>query len=159
MEILDSGGSVRLASRVHRYATSTGPLSARSWPKNASIYDASLYLTEQMAAGLMAVHARGIVHRDLKPENMIVLGAGTSAERLVIIDFGTASLRTGEGRLAATTLMAGSFHYMAPERLSGHFSLASDIFSFAVVIPRDAYGVETVRGGRAPFRSGFSTRD
>ena len=28
----------------------------------------------------------------------------------------------------------GTFHYMAPERLTGHYSLASDIFSMAVVI-------------------------
>jgi len=89
---------------------------------------------EEIAAGLAAVHARGIVHRDLKPENMIVLETGTDAERPVIIDFGTASMRTREDQQAVTTLMSGSFHYMAPERLSGHFSPASDIFSFAVVI-------------------------
>src|SRR5262249_45930172 len=68
------------------------------------------------------------------PENIIVLEAGTPMERPVIVDFGTASTHMGEDQLAATTLMAGSFHYMAPERLSGHFSLASDIFSFAVVV-------------------------
>jgi serine/threonine protein kinase len=52
----------------------------------------------------------------------------------VIIDFGTAGLRSAENELAATTLMSGSFHYMAPERLTGHYSPASDVFSLAVII-------------------------
>jgi serine/threonine protein kinase len=30
--------------------------------------------------------------------------------------------------------MAGSFHYMSPERLMGRYSPASDVFSFAVII-------------------------
>ena len=52
----------------------------------------------------------------------------------MIIDFGTAGLRSAENELAATTLMAGSFHYMAPERLTGHYSAASDVFSLGVII-------------------------
>src|SRR5207302_317422 len=50
------------------------------------------------------------------------------------IDFGTAGLRSADNELAATTLMAGSFHYMAPERLTGHYSPASDVFSLGVVV-------------------------
>ena len=30
--------------------------------------------------------------------------------------------------------MAGSFHYMAPERLTGHYSPASDVFSLGVIV-------------------------
>ena len=33
-----------------------------------------------------------------------------------------------------TTLLGGSLHYMAPERLTGHYSQASDIYSFGVMI-------------------------
>ncbi|MEO7650008.1 MAG: protein kinase, partial [Bryobacteraceae bacterium] len=71
----------------------------------------------QLGAALAEVHARGIIHRDLKPENLILLQPGSDREQLVIIDFGTAGLRSALNELAATTLMAGSFHYMAPERL------------------------------------------
>lgn len=83
----------------------------------------------QVGSALADVHSRGIVHRDLKPENMILL-----EEQVVIIDFGTAGLKTAENELAATTLMSGSFHYLAPERLTGHYSPASDVFSLGVII-------------------------
>ena len=32
------------------------------------------------------------------------------------------------------SLMSGSFHYMAPERLTGHYSPSSDVFSLGVII-------------------------
>ena len=65
---------------------------------------------------------------------MILLNANTGNEEPVIIDFGTAGLRSAENELAATTLMAGSFHYMAPERLTSHYSPASDVFSLSVIL-------------------------
>jgi serine/threonine protein kinase len=74
------------------------------------------------------------VHRDLKPENLFLLRPGSRDEQVVVIDFGTAGLRAAENELAATTLMSGSFHYMAPERLTGRYSPASDVFSLAVII-------------------------
>jgi ligand-binding sensor domain-containing protein/predicted Ser/Thr protein kinase len=86
-------------------------------------------VVRQVGDALAAVHRHGIVHRDLKPENIILQN-----EQAVIIDFGTAGLRTGENELAATTLMSGSFYYMAPERLTGHYSSASDVFSLGVIV-------------------------
>jgi serine/threonine-protein kinase len=91
-------------------------------------------IVKQLGAALSEVHHRGIVHRDLKPENLILLRPATDLEQVVIVDFGTAGLRTGDDELAATTLLAGSFHYMAPERLTGHYSAASDRYSFAVIV-------------------------
>lgn len=86
-------------------------------------------LIRQLGSALAEVHGRGIVHRDLKPENLML-----AEDQVVIIDFGTAGLKTAENELAATTLMSGSFHYMAPERLTGHYSPASDVFSLSVII-------------------------
>ena len=37
-------------------------------------------------------------------------------------------------RMWNTTLLGGSLHYMAPERLTGHYSQASDTYSFGVMI-------------------------
>jgi ligand-binding sensor domain-containing protein len=91
-------------------------------------------LIRQIGAALVEVHRHGMIHRDLKPENLMLLAPGTDREQAVIIDFGTAGLRTAENELVATTLMAGSFHYLAPERLTGRFSAASDVFSLSVII-------------------------
>src|SRR4029077_13783616 len=91
-------------------------------------------VVRQLGGALAEVHGRGIIHRDLKPENLMLIFPGTDREQAVIIDFGTAGLRSGENELAATTLMAGSFYYMAPERLTGHYSPSSDIFSLGVIV-------------------------
>jgi serine/threonine protein kinase len=91
-------------------------------------------LVRQLGCILAEVHHRGIVHRDLKPDNLILLRAGTDEEQAVLIDFGTAGLRGGEHELAATTLLAGSFRYMAPERLTGYYSTASDVYALGVII-------------------------
>jgi serine/threonine protein kinase len=108
-------------------------------------------LLRQLGGALSEVHGHGIIHRDLKPENLILLWPGTNAEQAVILDFGTAGLRSGENELAATTLMAGSFHYMAPERLTGRYSPASDIFSLGVIV------LEMLTGKRlSDFRWTFS---
>jgi ligand-binding sensor domain-containing protein len=91
------------------------------------------FLIRELGSALAEVHAHGVVHRDLKPEN-VMLPAFETGEQPVIIDFGTAGLRGPENELAATTLLAGSFHYMAPERLTGHYSPASDVYSLGVIL-------------------------
>jgi len=110
-------------------------------------------LVSQLGSILAEVHHRGIVHRDLKPDNLILLRAGTDKEQAVLIDFGMAGLRGGEHELAATTLLAGSFRYMAPEGLTGHYAAASDVYAFGIVIPRSAHGEGVSRhllGSRVP---------
>jgi hypothetical protein len=107
-----------------RAALSRGPISPARTER----------ILRQTGTALMEVHRHGIVHRDLKPENMILLHPGTDSEQAVIIDFGTAGLKSAEHELAATTLMAGSLFYMAPERLTGRYSPASDVFSMGVIV-------------------------
>jgi serine/threonine-protein kinase len=91
-------------------------------------------LALRLGSAIQAVHERGVVHRDIKPENIVVLHAGTLDEQPVLIDFGTAGLRAGGDGLALTTLLGGSLAYLAPERLGGYYSTASDLYSFAVVV-------------------------
>jgi hypothetical protein len=110
-----------------------GPTLRAALTDERSGLDLAAARIRELGAALSEVHGRGIIHRDLKPENLI-LRTVDGGEQPVIIDFGTAGLRSGEHELAATTLMAGSFHYMAPERLTGHYSPASDIFSLGVIV-------------------------
>jgi hypothetical protein len=114
-------------------------------------------ITAQLGAALAAVHAHGIIHRDLKPENLMLAHPRTAAERAVIIDFGTAGLRTAEHELAATTLMSGSFHYMAPERLTGRYSPATDVFSLAVIVLEMLTGKRLADLRTMPFEPLFET--
>jgi ligand-binding sensor domain-containing protein len=83
-----------------------------------------------MGEAIEEIHRRGIVHRDLKPENVMLCG---EAEQPVLIDFGAAGLAAASDELAITTLLAGSIHYLAPERLTGHYSAASDVYSLGVM--------------------------
>jgi serine/threonine-protein kinase len=101
-------------------------------------------IVRKLGSVLSEVHLRGIVHRDLKPENVILLRSDTEEEQPVLIDFGMASLRGGENRMWNTTLLGGSFHYMAPERLTEHYSQGSDLYSFGVAI------LEMLSGSRLP---------
>jgi hypothetical protein len=91
-------------------------------------------IVRKLGSALAEVHKRGIVHRDLKPENVILLQPASKTESPVLIDFGMASLRGGAKSLWNTTLLGGSLNYMPPERLTGHYSQASDIYSFGVII-------------------------
>jgi serine/threonine protein kinase len=49
-------------------------------------------LFERAAHGMAAAHAAGVVHRDFKPENVLVELRDGRAARVVVTDFGIASL-------------------------------------------------------------------
>ncbi len=98
----------------------------------------------QALKGLEATHALGIVHRDLKPANLMLESSPGPVERVVVIDFGFASLRGG-GRITATGQVVGSLGYLAPERLGGQENdPRSDLYGIGVIL----YELLT---GRRPF--------
>jgi serine/threonine protein kinase len=67
----------------------------------------------QVAKALHAAHKIGLVHRDVKPSNILL----DDDDFAYLIDFGIARA-TDETRLTRTGHAIGTFHYMAPERLS-----------------------------------------
>lgn len=84
-------------------------------------------------------HEKGIVHRDLKLLNILL--TGTKHEhcdekedlRVKVIDFGTAFLKQGEGKIDLST-GCGTIDFMAPEILEGKpYDAKCDMWSIGVI--------------------------
>jgi serine/threonine-protein kinase len=102
--------------------------------------------TWQALQGLAAVHSSGILHRDLKPANLMLEPSPGPIERVVVIDFGFASLEGGS-KLTQQGHVVGSLTYMAPERLRGEpGDERSDLYALGIILAE-------LLAGRAPFES------
>jgi len=94
----------------------------------------------QVAEALSALGKRGMTHGDLKDSNVMVTPTGTAK----LLDFGLASgtdvspVPAAEGKkdgAATGRAMAGTLHYLAPERIRGEqVNLQTDIFSLGVLL-------------------------
>lgn len=97
----------------------------------------------QLGDALAAAHAHGVIHRDLKPENIIVAPQPGGHPRLVIVDFGAASVKTSE-TVNGTTIMLVSRDYAAPERIQGKSSPATDVYALSAITFEMLTGVRLV---------------
>jgi len=99
----------------------------------------------QALQGLAAVHAAGILHRDLKPANIMLEPSPGPVERVVLIDFGFASME-GNAKLTQQGTVVGSLTYIAPERLRGEpIDQRSDLYAIGTVLYE-------LLAGHPPFR-------
>ncbi len=97
-------------------------------------------ILQGLGRALSAAHKADVWHLDIKPENLIVSEPGTVEERVTLIDFGIARLKSFQG----TSHIAGTPNYMAPEQ-GEHPSALCDIYSLSLVafelftghLPRD----------------------
>lgn len=97
-------------------------------PKRATSY------AWQALQGLAAVHAAGILHRDLKPANIMLEPSPGPIERVVLIDFGFATL-SGSAKLTLQGTVVGSLTYIAPERLRGEdIDQRSDLYAVGAIL-------------------------
>jgi serine/threonine protein kinase len=88
----------------------------------------------QALQGLAAVHQIGVLHRDLKPANIMLEPSPGPIERVVLIDFGFATLE-GAAKLTQQGTVVGSLTYIAPERLRGELpDQRSDLYAIGVVM-------------------------
>jgi len=87
-------------------------------------------LIAPVVRALAAAHAANIIHRDLKPDNVVVTAAGT----VKVLDFGIASVATGEGA-APPQSFAGTLPYMSPEQLgTEEVDARSDLWAVGIIL-------------------------
>ncbi|MGW4467594.1 serine/threonine-protein kinase [Micromonospora sp. NPDC004704] len=96
-------------------------------------------------AALRAAHQAGVLHRDVKPHNVLISDEG----RVVLTDFGLATVDGGDGAMTRAGIVLGSPQYVAPERAAeGTSSVEADLWSlgatlYAAVEGRSPYARST----------------
>ena len=97
-----------------------------------------IYLIVQQTCGaLHTAHSKGIIHRDLKPDNIWLINSEIGVDRVKVLDFGIAKLKSGSesGKLTEIGMVIGTPSYMSPEQCHGEeLDAQSDIYSLAVII-------------------------
>jgi serine/threonine-protein kinase PpkA len=85
----------------------------------------------QIGEALQVLHDANVVHRDLKPSNLML----TDDNRLILIDFGSASVQLAAGDLARAESCTGTPYYVSPEQIDNHEPDArADLYSLGVVL-------------------------
>jgi serine/threonine protein kinase len=91
----------------------------------------------QLFTGLLdavdALHERGVIHGDLKPDNLMVVRSPDGAERVMLVDLGTA--RVGDSHVSLSDEVHGTPGYIAPEVIAGEpMTPQSDVYAAGVVL-------------------------
>src|SRR5258705_2377015 len=85
----------------------------------------------QIGDALQVLHSAHVVHRDLKPSNLML----TDDNRLILIDFGSASMRLAASDLSRSDLCTGTPYYVCPEQIDNRDPDGrGDLYSLGVVL-------------------------
>ena len=84
----------------------------------------------QIGEALQVLHAAHVVHRDLKPSNLML----TDDNRVILIDFGSASARLEPSDLSGTEL-TGTPYYLCPEQIDNRDPDGrGDLYSLGILL-------------------------
>ena len=96
-----------------------------------------------IADAVHAAHLRGVIHRDLKPSNVLFDTDGTPR----VTDFGIAHAAASTTADTATTLLAGSAPYLAPEQARGDEPTpAADLYALGCLLFESVTGRRVFEG-------------
>jgi tRNA A-37 threonylcarbamoyl transferase component Bud32 len=85
----------------------------------------------QIGEALQVLHAAHVVHRDLKPSNLML----TDDNRVILIDFGSASVRFAASDLSRSDLCTGTPYYVCPEQIDNRDPDGrGDLYSLGIVL-------------------------
>jgi tRNA A-37 threonylcarbamoyl transferase component Bud32 len=85
----------------------------------------------QIGEALQVLHAAHVVHRDLKPSNLML----TDDNRVILIDFGSASVRLAVSDLSRSDLCTGTPYYVCPEQIDNRDPDGrGDLYSLGIVL-------------------------
>jgi tRNA A-37 threonylcarbamoyl transferase component Bud32 len=85
----------------------------------------------QIGEALQVLHAAHVVHRDLKPSNLML----TDDNRVILIDFGSASVRVAASDLSRSDLCTGTPYYVCPEQIDNRDPDGrGDLYSLGIVL-------------------------
>ena len=85
----------------------------------------------QIGEALQVLHAALVVHRDLKPSNLML----TDDNRVILIDFGSASMRLAASDLSRSDLCTGTPYYVCPEQIDNRDPDGrGDLYSLGIVM-------------------------
>src|SRR5258707_2720576 len=85
----------------------------------------------QIGDALQVLHSANVVHLDLKPSNLML----TDDNRLILIDFGSASMRLAASDLSRSDLCTGTPYYVCPEQIDNRDPDGrGDLYSLGIVL-------------------------
>jgi len=85
----------------------------------------------QIGEALQVLHAAHVVHRDLKPSNLML----TDDNRVILIDFGSASMHLTASDLSRSDLCTGTPYYVCPEQINNRDPDGrGDLYSLGIVL-------------------------
>ncbi|THV17833.1 serine/threonine protein kinase, partial [Nocardioides caeni] len=123
-----------------------GDLAVRVEKDGVPTPDVALDIAAQVASALADAHAVGVVHRDVKPHN-VLLRSTEGQVHAYLCDFGIA--RDDDSSLTQTGVVAGTYAYLAPERVRGEPATpANDIYALGCL-------VWFLLAGRPPYDGGL----
>jgi serine/threonine-protein kinase len=105
----------------------------------------AVYVIEQIADAVAALHDAHIIHRDLKPANVLIDRDGGTH----VCDFGLACRTADATPIGSGEGISGTPLYMAPEMFDGTVSTQSDVYAlgamlFEILAGRPPFSAETM---------------